>query len=116
MNIEEVLVKYTTLNTKRREACEASVKLEKEAKQVLFKNKEPFELNDVEGNPTGITFKTPYNLQTLTLGTVLAINGTEWMKLPIGWVSCYGSEFTDEQMFVITMRHRFNTHLVYKPY
>lgn len=116
MNIEEVLVKYTNLNTKRREAYESSLELKKEVNQVLFENEEPFELNDFEGNSTGITLKTPHDLQTLTIGMVLSINGTEWMKLPIGWVSCYGSKFTDEQIFVNIMRHRVNTHLIHKAY
>ena len=116
MNIEEVLTEYTNLTCKRNKAYEEQKKLEVLMQEVLYKNEEPFHLKTTADNLTGITFQTPYNLQTMTIGCVIAVADTEWVRLPENWVNCYGVEFTDNQMFVHIMRHRDNAHLIHMGY
>ena len=110
MNIEELLIKHTN------QAYEEQKKLEALMGEVLYKNEEPLYLNDAAGYPVGITLQTPYNLQTMSIGSVIAVVGTERVHLPDSRVSCHGVEFTDNQMFVNIMRHRDNDHLVHKGY
>ena len=116
MNIEDMLIEYTGLSAKRREVYEKLMKLEEQANKILFENKEPFELNDADGNFTGVTITVPDDLWVVTPGTVLAVNGTEWLRLNDNWVSCYGAEFTDNLMFVNIMRHRDTSHQIHKGY
>lgn len=116
MNIEELLIKHTNLAHKRDQAYEEQKKLEALMGEILYKNEEPLYLNDAAGYPVGITLQTPYNLQTMPTGSVIAVAGTEWVRLPDNWVSCNGVKFTDNQMFVNIMRHRYNVHLVHKGY
>ena len=110
MNIEELLIKYSNLAHRRDQAYEEQKKLEALMEEVLYKNEEPFNLNDA----AGITLQTPHNLQTMPIGSVIAVDGTEWVRLPYNWVSCRGVEFTDNQMFVNIMRHRYNTQLIHE--
>lgn len=114
MNIEEVLTKHTNLAHSHDRAYEEYKKLEAFMEEVLYKNEEPLHLNDAAGHPVDISLQTPYNLQTMPVGSVVAVDGTEWMLLPDNWVSCYGVEFTNNQMFVNIMRHRDNVYLIHK--
>jgi hypothetical protein len=116
MNIEEVLIKYTDLTLKRNKAYEEQKNLEILMQEVLYKNEDPLHLHDAEGNLVGITIQTPYSLQTMTIGFVIAVADTEWMRLPDNWVNCYGVKFTDNQMFVSIMHHRDNIHLIHRAY
>ena len=116
MNIEELLTKHTNITHKRDQAYEEQKKLEAHMGEILYKNEEPLYLNDTAGYPVGITLQTPYNLQAMSIGTVIAVAGTEWMRLPDNWVSCYGVKLTDNQMFVNIMRHRDNVYLIHRYY
>lgn len=115
MNIEELLTKYTDLTHKRNKAYEEQKNLEILMAEVLYKNEEPYKLNDADGNYTGITLETPDDLLCITPGTVLTVVGAEWM-LTDNWVSCFGAEFTNVQMFINIMRHRDNVRLIHKAY
>lgn len=118
MNIEELLIAYTNLAHKHDQAYEEQKNLEILMEQLLYKNEEALYLNDADGYSIGITItiQTPHNLQTMSIGSAIAVDGREWMHLPDNWVSCYGTQFTDNQMFVNIMCHRDNIRLIHKGY
>ena len=83
MSIEELLTKYTDLAHKRDEACEVSRSFEIQISGLMYDNKVPVELKDIDGNTTGFTITTPDDLWKARSGMVIAVCGGEW-------ISCYG--------------------------
>lgn len=116
MNIEEMLTEYTKLAIKKNELYRERVELKETAYKLLWMNTQPFNLNDIDGNYTGITLKTPDDVWRIPAGTVISVNGSEWVRVGDKWVSYMGDEDYDNEMFVRILRHRDQVHLIHKAY
>lgn len=116
MNIKELLTRDTELAHKRDEAYDVYRSSESEINILMYDNETPIELKDIEGNATGFTITTPYDLWGARSGMVIAICGVEWMSCYGGaeWVSCYGGVKNDTEMFVFILRNLDYTHLVHR--
>lgn len=116
MSIEELLTKYTDLAHKRDEACEVSRSFEIQISGLMYDNKVPVELKDIDGNTTGFTITTPDDLWKARSGMTIAVCGGEWMHCEDKWISCYGGVRKDAEMFIHILRNLDHTHLVHKGY
>ena len=116
MNIEETLAKWGKLSDEYEEAFQQYRTLEVKMWTVLYDNEEPFKLNDIDGNYTGITLKTPDDVADIMTGCVIAIGGAEWFRADGYWLSCYDTKKDDHEMFVRIMRNRDHVHLIHKSY
>ena len=116
MNIEELLTEYTDLTHKRDEAYEVYRSFEVRINNLVYDNKVPVELKDIEGNATGFTITTPDDLWKARSGMVIAVCGAEWMHCEDEWMSCYGAVRNDAEMFIHILRNLNWTHLVHKGY
>lgn len=114
--IEETLAEYIKAFDKLDDADRAFNAAKFKMLETLHSNTEPFKLNDQNGKYTGITIKTPEDVRDMVAGSIIVIGGVAWMLRNDGWVSGYGGDDTHEGMFVRILRHRENTHLIYKPY
>lgn len=113
MNIEELLTKYTDLTHKRDEVYKS---FENQISGLMYDNKVPVELKDIDGNPAGFTITTPDDLWKARSGMVIAVCGGEWMHCEDKWMSCYGGVRNDAEMFSHILRNLNWTHLVHKGY
>ena len=116
MNIEELLTKYTDLAHKRDEANEVYRSFENQIYSLVYDNKVPVELKDIDGNATGFTITTPDDLWKASPGMLIAVCGSEWLCCEDKWVSCYGSVKNDSEMFIFILCNLDYTHLVHKGY
>lgn len=92
------------------------MKLKEKARKLLWENTQSFKLNDIDGNYTGITLKTPDDLWDIHAGTVISVGAAEWMRIGDKWVSYSNDENSDNEMFVRILRHREYTNLIHKAY
>lgn len=114
--IEETLDKYSSLHREYEEAFRQYRTLELKMWSGLYDNEEPFILKDLDGNPTGITIKTPDDVAGIITGCVIAIGGTEWFRADGYWLSYYDTKKDNREIFVRIMRNREHAHLIHKPY
>lgn len=114
--IEETLDKYSSLYHEYEEAFQQYRTLELEMWSVLYDNEEQFTLKDIDGQPTGITIKTPDDVADIIIGCVIAIGGAVWLRADGYWLSCYDTKNDDNEMFVRIMRNREHVHLIHKSY
>lgn len=84
--------------------------------KVLYLNTEPIKMIDLNDKSTGIIIRTPDDLRTMIIGSVVVISGAEWMLRGDGWVSGWGGDRTHEEMFVSMLRHRDHVSLLHKGY
>lgn len=105
MNIEELLTRYTDIVHKRDEAFDTRID------NLVYDNKVPVELKDIDGNLVGFTILTPDDLWKARSGMVIAVCGSEWLRCEDKWVSCY-----DTGMFIHILRNLNWTHLVRRGY
>ena len=90
----------------------ASVKMH----EVLNNNEESIKLNDLNGKYTGITITKPEDMRDMIAGSIIVLDGTEWMLRNDSWVSCFGGECTHDGMFVNILRNHDHVFLLHKGY
>lgn len=114
MSIEDFLAKYTQLAAKRDEAYEVVMSLDNKINSLVYDNKTPIELFDIDGNPTGVSITTPDDLWNIRYGTVFDVYGVVWMGCESKWMSCYGHERDDAKMFIFILCNQDYVHLIHK--
>lgn len=114
--IKETLKEYSKAYKGLDEALDAVEAAKLKMQKALYLNTEPIDLNDSDGEYTGITIKTPDDVRDMIAGSIVVTGGVEWMLRGDGWVSGYGGDRTHEQMFVNMLRHYADVFLLHKGY
>ena len=82
------------------EAQKLVEQLEREARRILSSNTEPIRVGT--GNGGGCMFTTPADLEHLTIGTVISVDGVEYMRTGYShgpWTAYLGYEYSHHKMF-----------------
>lgn len=116
MNIEETLSVWGAQYEKCEAAYQEYMRLKIEMRDVLYDNEEQFEVLTISGNYTGITLKTPPDMDNFASGCVISIGGVEWFHTPGCWLSSFNTKKDEHEMFAHILRHRKHVYLIHGGY